>query len=144
MTLLERLTQEMKDAMKAGNKDRLGVIRMLLSDVKNIDLNPAKPTAEQVVEAYGKKLRKSIDEYEKIGRPVEVAQLKQELTVVEEFLPKKLGPQETEQLVDAFLAQNAFTEKDIGKATGMFMKANAGNVDASVVNPILKSKLAGK
>ena len=59
MELLDRLTQDMKTAMKAGQKDRLGVIRMLLSDVKNIDLDPKKPTAEQAVEAYAKKLRKS-------------------------------------------------------------------------------------
>src|SRR5690606_35384574 len=100
-TLLERLTEEMKTALKAGNKDRLAVIRMLLSDVKNVDLNPQKPTQEQAVEQYGKKLRKSVEEYEKIGRTEEVAKLKAELAVVEEFLPKKLGQAETEKLVDA-------------------------------------------
>ena len=73
MELLNRLTDDMKTAMKSGQKDRLSVIRMLLSDVKNIDLMPNKPTAEQVVEAYGKKLRKSMEEYEKIGKPDEVA-----------------------------------------------------------------------
>src|SRR6266487_2752656 len=69
MDLLNRLTQDMKAAMKSGQKDRLGVIRMMLSDVKNIDLMPNKPTAEQVVEAYAKKLRKGAEEYEKLGKP---------------------------------------------------------------------------
>lgn len=144
MTMLERLTDEMKTALKAGNKDRLGVIRMLLAEVKNIDLNPAKPTAEQVVEGYAKKLRKSVEEYEKIGRADEVAKLKSEIAVVDEFLPKKLGREETETLIDTFLAANSFTEKDAGKATGMFMKAHGSNVDAALVNPILRAKLAGK
>lgn len=144
MTMLERLTAEMKTAMKAGEKERLGVIRMLLSDVKNIDMNPAKPTAEQVVEAYAKKLRKSVDEYEKIGRPDESAQLKKEIAIVEEFLPKKADAAETERLVDAFLAANTFAEKDAGRATGAFMKQHGGNVEASLVAPLIKAKLAGK
>src|SRR5438874_750098 len=96
--LQTRLTEDMKTALKAGQKDRLMVIRMLLSDVKNIDLNPAKPTAEQVVAAYGKKLRKSIEEYEKLGKPDEVNKLKQEVAIVDEYLPKKLGPDETAKL----------------------------------------------
>ena len=68
MALLTKLQEDMKLAMKAGQKERLGVIRMLLSDVKNIDLNPVKPTAEQAVEAYAKKLRKSVEEYDKPGK----------------------------------------------------------------------------
>ncbi len=144
MTLLERLTQEMKTALKAGNKDRLMVIRMVLSDVKNIDINPAKPTAEQVVEAYAKKLKKSVEEYEKLGKADEVAKLKSEIAVVEEFLPKKLSKDDTEKLIDTFLAANAFTEKDAGKATGLFMKQHGASVDAGLVNPILRAKLAGK
>ena len=59
MDLLAKLQEDMKTAMRSGEKDRLGVIRMLISDVKNIDLDPKKPTAEQAVEAYAKKLRKS-------------------------------------------------------------------------------------
>lgn len=144
MTLQERLTDAMKAAMKAGEKDRLSVIRMVLSDVKNVDLNPAKPTQEQAVEAYAKKLRKSVEEYEKIGRTEEVAKLRGELAIVEEFLPKRLGREETEPLVDAFLAANAFGEKDVGRATGQFMKQHGTTVDASIVSPLLKSKLAGK
>jgi uncharacterized protein YqeY len=144
MAMLERLTDEMKTALKAGNKDRLGVIRMLLAEVKNIDLNPAKPTAEQVVEGYAKKLKKSVEEYEKIGKADEVAKLRSEIAVVEEFLPKKLSREETEKLIDTFLSANSFAEKDAGKATGLFMKQHGGEVDASLVNPILRAKLAGK
>jgi uncharacterized protein YqeY len=142
--LLNRLTEDMKAAMKAGQKDRLQVIRMLISDVKIIDMNPAKPTEQQAVEAYAKKLRKSAEEYEKIGRPEEVKKLKEELAVVEGYLPKKASAEETEKLVDEFLGKNAFTEKDTGKATGMFMKANAGMVEPGVVNGLMKRKLAGK
>jgi uncharacterized protein len=144
MELLNRLTDDMKTAMKSGQKDRLSVIRMLLSDVKNIDLMPNKPTAEQVVEAYGKKLRKSMDEYEKIGKPDEVAKLKTELAVVEEYLPKKASSEDTERLVDEFLSKNSFTEKQMGQAMGAFIKAHGAQVDKAKANELLRQKLAGK
>ena len=144
MELLNRLTEDMKAALKSGQKDRLGVIRMLLSDVKNIDLMPNKPTAEQAVEAYAKKLRKSVEEYEKIGRADEVAKLKSEIAVVEEYLPKKASAADTERLVDAFLAKNSFTEKQVGQAMGAFIKAHGAEVDKAKANELLRQKLAGK
>ena len=108
--LLVRLQDDMKSSMKSGQEDRLGVIRMLISDVKNIDLNPARPTAEEAVAAYARKLRKAVEEYEKVGRADEVAKLRQEIAVVEEYLPKKASAGDTEALVDQFLAANTFTE----------------------------------
>lgn len=144
MDLLTKLMDEMKSAMRAGQKDRLGVLRMLITEVKNIDLNPAKPTAEQAVESYAKKLRKSADEFAKVNRSDEVKKIETEISVVEEFLPKKLSREETSKLIDDFLVANSFTEKDAGKATGAFMKLHGSNVDASLVNPILREKLKGK
>lgn len=144
MTLLEKLQDEMKSAMKSGKKDRLSVIRMLISDVKNIDLASKPTTAEDAVNAYAKKLRKSAEEYEKIGRAEEVEKLKQELAVVEEFMPKRASPEETERLVLAFLSTHPFTEKQAGQATGAFMKAHGQQVEPSLVNGIVRKALAGK
>src|SRR5277367_3060986 len=97
-----RLHDDMKAALKSGQKERLSVIRMLLSDVKNIDLAPKPITAQETVAAYGKKLRKSIEEYERLGKSDEVAKLKFEISVVEEYLPKKASPQDTAKLVADF------------------------------------------
>jgi uncharacterized protein YqeY len=144
MELLNRLTEDMKTAMKSGQKERLGVIRMLLSDVKNIDLMPNKPTAEQTVEAYAKKLRKAMEEYEKVNKPDEVTKLKGELAVVEEYLPKKASSEDTERLVDEFLARNAFTEKQIGQAMGALVKTHGAAIDKAKANELLRRKLAGK
>jgi uncharacterized protein YqeY len=144
MDLLTRLQDDMKAAMKSGQKDRLGVIRMLISDVKNIDLDPRKPTAEDAVNAYAKKLRKSLEEYEKIGKADEAAKLRAEIAVVDEYLPKKAGRDETEKLVDAFLAGKSFNEKQVGQAMGAFMKAHGGQVDAGVANQLIKQRLTGK
>ena len=144
MDLLTRLQEDMKTAMKSGQKDRLGVIRMLISDVKNIDLDPRKPTAEQAVEAYGKKLRKSLEEYEKINQAEQAAKLKAEIAIVDEYLPKKASAGDTEKLVDDFLAANNFTEKQFGQAMGAFMKSHGAGVDPAAANQLLKKKLAGK
>ena len=144
MDLQTRLQEDMKTAMKSGQKERLGVIRMLLSDVKNIDLMPNKPTAEQAVEAYGKKLRKSLEEYEKLNQAEQVAKLKAEIAVVEEYLPKKASPADTERLVDEFIAKNSFTERQVGQAMGQFMKAHGGQIDPGLANKLLKQKLTGK
>ncbi len=144
MELLAKLQEDMKTALKAGQKDRLQVIRMLISEVKIIDLQPSKPTAEQAAESYAKKLRKSIEEYQKIGRSVEVAKIQQELAVVEEYLPKKANLGDTEALVDAFLAGKSFNEKQLGQAMGAFMKAHGQQVDPAVANQLLKARLTGK
>ena len=144
MELRERLQEDMKQALKSGQKDRLMVIRMLLSDVKNIDLAPRPTTAEEVVAAYGKKLRKSIEEYDKLGKPDQVQKLKFEISVVDEYLPKKASSEDTEKLVNDFLAKHTFTEKQFGQAMGAFMKAHGGSVDPATANQLLKKALAGK
>ena len=149
MPLIDTLTTDMKIAMKAGEKDRLTVIRMLISEVRNIDLQPSKPTAEQAVEGYLKKLKKTQEEFEKLNRGVEVAKLKEEVAIVEAYLPKKLPAAETQVLVTQFLAANSFTAKDAGRATGQFMKqhgagVNGVNVDAGIASGMIRDGLAGK
>jgi uncharacterized protein len=144
MDLQTRLQEDMKAALKAGQKDRLSVIRMMLSDVKNIDLAPKPTTAEEAVASYGKKLRKSVEEFEKLGKPEEVKKLRYEISVVEEYLPKKASTEQTETLVKEFLAKNTFTEKQFGQAMGAFMKAHGSKVDPGVANQLLRKGLAGK
>jgi hypothetical protein len=142
MQLLTRLQDEMKAALRAGQKERVGVIRMLMSDVKNIDLNPARPTPEQAVEAYTKKLRKSADEFAKVGRADEVTKLNAEIAICEEFLPKKLDEAATRELVVAFLKSTPFDARQAGQATGAFMKQHGGNVDAGLASRLIREQLA--
>jgi len=144
MDLLAKLQEDMKAAMKSGQKERLGVIRMLISDVKNIDLAPKPITAEETVAAYGKKLRKSVEEYEKLGKPAEVEKLRFEISVVDEYLPKKASPADTEKLISEFVEKNAYTEKQFGQAMGAFMKAHGGSVEPAVANQLLRKALSGR
>ncbi len=145
MDLLAKLQEDMKAAMKSGQKERLGVIRMPISDVKNVGIVASSAgTPELAVDAYAKRLRKSSEEYEKLGKADEIAKLKAELAIVEEYLPKKASAGDTAKLVDEFLAKNTFTEKQLGQAMGMFMKAHGGQVDGAQANALLKQRLAGK
>ena len=144
MELLTRLTEDMKVAMKSGQKDRLLIIRTLLSEVKNVGVVGTATSPENAIEQYAKKLRKGAEEYEKLGKADEAAKFKAELTIVGEYLPKKASAADTEKLVDEFLAKNSFSEKQLGQAMGMFMKQNAGKVDAGAANALLKQKLTGK
>ena len=144
MDLQTKLQEDMKLAMKAGQKDRLSVIRMLLSDVKVVDLASKPTTPQEAVASYGKKLRKSLEEFEKLGKADEVAKLIFEISVVDEYLPKKATPADTEKLVADFLAANSFTEKQAGQAMGAFMKAHGANVDPGLANQLVRKGLAGK
>ena len=144
MDLLQKLQDDMKAALKAGEKQKLAVIRMLLSDVKNIDLAPKPTTAEEVVAAYAKKLRKSREEYQRLARPQEVQTLDQEIAIVDSYLPKRASADETLKLVEAFLAAHSFAEKQLGQAMGAFMKQHGSAVDPAVANKLLREKLAGQ
>ena len=141
MELLGKLQEDMKTAMRARDQKRLDVIRMLISDVKIIDMAPKPTTAEEAVASYGKKLRKSLEEYQKLGKPDEVEKLKYEIGVVDEYLPKKASAEETDRLVDEFLKANSFTAAKFGQAMGAFMKAHGSQVDPGVANAALKKKL---
>lgn len=142
MDIVAKLTEDMKLAMKSGQKDRLQVIRMILSDAKVADLK--KITPEQAVDAYAKKLAKGIEEMTKYGKTADAEQLKTELLIVQEYLPKKASTEDTGRLVQEFLSKNTFTEKQFGQAMGMFMKAHGAQVDATEANRLLKAGLLGK
>lgn len=144
MDLQARLMEDMKSAMKSSDKLRLSVIRMLLSDVKNVDLLPEKPSPEQAVAAYGKKLRKSIEEYEKLGKKEQADQLRAEIAIVEQYLPKRASEEDTARLVEQFLSRHTFTEKQFGQAMGAFMREHGQQVDPGAANQLLKQKLAGR
>ena len=140
MDLLAKLQEDMKTAMRAKDQKRLDVIRMLLSDVKIIDMAPKPTTAEDAVAAYGKKLRKSVEEYQKLGKADEVEKLKWELGIVEAYLPKKASAEETERLVEEFLKANTFPAAKFGQAMGAFMKAHVPQVDPGLANAALEGK----
>jgi len=146
--LEERLNEEMKNALKAGNQERLGTLRMMRSQVlleKKKDasiqvLDDAKVL--EVLTAYAKKLRESAAEYEKLGQKDAAAKIRGEVAVVQEYLPAPLTPEETKSLVRAVVAElNASTVKDFGRVMKELTARAQGRADGKALSEMVRAAL---
>jgi uncharacterized protein len=149
----ERLTQAMKDAMRAKDQTRLTTIRLILSAIKDHDLG-IKPVGGKAGEPAGdaeitqilarmiKQRRDSIEAYEKAGRTELAQKEKDEITLIEEFLPKQLGEAETRAAVAAAIKEaGAASVKDMGKAMAILKQRYAGQLDFGKASALVKEML---
>lgn len=147
MSLKERITEDLKTAMKAQDKLKTSVLRMMLADIKIADTS-GKPKDQidyvEVVRGYYKKLRKTREEYERLQLPEKVQELDKELAIVEEYLPKQLSDDEIKKIVDETLEANKFTVKEMGSAMKLIMSKYGSTVDGKKVQTFLKEKLGAK
>jgi uncharacterized protein len=147
MSLQDRLGQEIKSAMLAKDAERLGALRMLKSTLGYILIEKKTETISDsdfisLVQKEIKKRRDSIEQFEKGGRPELAAKEKQEITVLESFLPQQLSPEELEQLVRAAIATTGATSK---KEMGLVIKAvqaqAAGRADGKAISQFVAKLL---
>ena len=148
MSLKEQLTNDMKEAMKAHEKDRLAVIRMVRGAIRQQEIDGKKElNDDDVIAVISKevKMRKdSIDEFTKGGRDDLVAKTQAEIDVLLPYLPQQLTEDEVRALVEAAVAKtNAATPKDMGKVMGVLMPQVKGRADGKMVNTIVRSFLQG-
>ena len=148
MTLKQQLTDDMKAAMRSGEKDRLGVIRLMLAAVKQrevderIELDDVQTLA--VLEKMVKQRKDSISQFEAASRQDLADIEKAEMKVIEVYLPAKLGEQEIDALIDAAIAETgASSARDMGKVVAAVKEKAAGRADMGVVSGRIKSRLAG-
>ena len=145
MTLQERLGQEIKTAMLAKDADRLNALRMLKSAIGYILIEKkaeALPDADfvTIVQKEVKKRRDSIEQFEKGGRPELAAKEKQEITVLENFLPQPLSAEDLEKLVRESIAETGATsKKEMGAVIKAAQAKPAGRADGKSI-----SQLVGK
>jgi len=136
---------QMVAAMKAGDKPRTQVLRMLLSEIKRVEADKPDADPQGAVSAYAKTLRKTMAEMEELKQPERVTQIKSELAIVDEFLPKQLDDATLLKVVsDALAALGPLTKKDTGRAIGAAMKAVAATgagADAGKVRALIESKI---
>jgi len=143
MTLQERLGQEMKAAMLAKDADRLSTLRMLKSVIGYVQIEKkteslTDPDVIAIVQKEVKKRRDSIDQFEKGGRPELAAKEKQEITVLETFLPRPLSPEELEALVRATIQElGATTKKDMGGVIKAVQAKSAGRAEGKAVSALV-------
>ncbi|WP_299345113.1 GatB/YqeY domain-containing protein [uncultured Pseudoxanthomonas sp.] len=148
MSLKQQLTDDMKAAMKAGEKDRLAVIRLINAAIKQrevderIELDDAAVLA--VLEKMVKQRKDSVSQFEAANREDLAAIERAELVVIDTYLPAKLGETEILAAIEAAVAETGATgPADMGKLMGVLKPRLAGQADMGQVSALIKKKLAG-
>ena len=148
MSLKQRLTDDMKAAMKGGDKHSLGVIRLVNAAIKQkevderIELDDTAVIA--VLDKMVKQRKDSVTQYQAAGRD-DLAQVElDEIVVIERYLPAKMGEAEILAAIDAAIAETgAAGPADMGKLMGVLKPLLAGQADMGQVSALVKKRLAG-
>jgi uncharacterized protein YqeY len=148
MSLKERLTEDMKQAMKSkeAGKLRLSVIRMVRANIKNVEIDSKQELSDDgvldVVAKEVKMRRDSIEEFKKGNRPDLVENLEQEVAILMNYLPEQLSEAEVRTLVEqAVVEAKAVSPKDMGKVMAVLMPKVKGRADGKLVNTIVRELL---
>jgi len=150
--LHQKISDNLKEAMKAGQEFEVGVLRMLLSSLHNKEIEKKgkglEPTLsdDEVIEVLSreaKKRKEAIEAYKK-GNRTDLAQKEtKELEIIEKYLPEQLSEEEVEKIIIAAIKKiGAVTVKDFGKVMGEAMKELKGKADASLVSEIARKRLS--
>lgn len=142
MSLSERLTHDIKESMKAKDKVRTQTLRMMLSEVKyaqaavGMDKTLDDAAVQKVFASYHKKLAKSLDEYPE-GEKRDA--IRDELKIVEDYLPKKASPAEMEAVIDQVM--QATSEREFGTLMKQVLAKLGGAADGKLVSEAIRKKL---
>jgi uncharacterized protein YqeY len=149
--LLEKIKNDLNQALKAKKAAEVSVLRLLLADLQNREIalrqaQDKKLTNEEVVAAIRKqlKLRKeAIAEYQKGGREDLESKEREEMKILSKYLPQMLSPEEIEKIIDASIEKTgAKSAQDFGKVMGEAMKSLKGQADGTEVAKIVKDHLS--
>lgn len=146
-TLKERVTEDMKTALRAREKDRLGALRLILAAIKQREIDSRAalddPQVLAVMDKMVKQRRESIDQFLRAGRDDLVAREQLELDVISTYLPEPLSDTEIDSLIDTVLAATgAVSMKDMGRAMGQLKPQLQGRADMAVVSARVKARLS--
>lgn len=144
MSMIEQMNEGIKEAMRSRDTIRLGTLRMLKSKILAVDARGNLPDVEvlKLFKTYLGNLQEAISDAERANRPETVAQLKSEMIIVQEFLPKALSPDETKKIVILAIAESgAKTKKDLGLVMKAIMKLN-NTVDGKLAKDLASELLA--
>jgi uncharacterized protein len=137
----------MKSSMKSGDKHRLGVVRLILAAVKQIEVDERIELDDTrilaVLDKMTKQRRESISQYGKAGREDLVAVEQAEIEIIQEYLPAALSEAEINDLVEQSIATTgAASIKDMGKVMGILKPQMQGRADMGKVSQLIKSRLS--
>jgi uncharacterized protein len=142
----ERLAEQIKEALKAGQKVRLGALRMLSSSVHNREVELRRElTPEEFVEVATREVKRrteAVEAYEKAGRTELAAKEREEREVLQAYLPAQLPDEEVEALVDEAIERTgASSMREMGQVMGFVMGRAKGRVDGGRVQALVRSRL---
>jgi uncharacterized protein len=148
MSLKQRLTDDMKTAMKAGEKERLGTIRLMNAAIKQKEVDERIEVDDSLVLAILEKMMKqrkdSVSQFEAANREDLAVIERAEMAIIEQYLPAKLGEAEILAVIDAAIADTgASGPADMGKVMGAIKPKLAGQADMGEVSKLIKQRLAG-
>ncbi|MEI8125860.1 MAG: GatB/YqeY domain-containing protein [Parachlamydiaceae bacterium] len=144
MTIVEKINEGIKEAMRSRDQIRLDTLRMLKSKILAVDARGNIPDAEvlKLFKTYFGNLQEALDQAQGANRPEIVEKLKRELIIVQEFLPKALSLEETTKIVEqAIVASGAKTKRDFGIVMKSIMSINNA-VDGKVAKDIVGQLLS--
>ncbi|WP_164216189.1 GatB/YqeY domain-containing protein [Virgibacillus sp. YIM 98842] len=147
MTLLEKLNQDMKQAMKNKDKQTLSVIRMVKASIQNESIKLGKETLSEdeeltVLSREVKQRKDSLQEFKSAGRDDLVEKTESELNILQEYMPEQLSNEELEEIIQSTIKEvNAASKKDIGKVMSAVMPKVKGKADGSQINKIVQKQL---
>lgn len=148
MSLKARITEDMKAALRGGEKLRLAAVRMLLAAIKQREVDERRELSDgdvlQVVEKAIKQRRESAAQFASAGRAELEARELEEARLLSQYLPARLSEAELSALIDAALqATGASTVKDMGKVMNELRSRVQGRADMAQVSSLVKARLAG-
>jgi hypothetical protein len=146
--LKAQIQDDMKTAMKAGDKRRLGAVRLILAALKQKEVDELKELTDQdvlqILEKMVKQRRDSITQYEQASRADLAEQEAFEIGVIQAYMPAALGEAEVAALIDAAIAATgAKSMQDMGKVMAQVKPQVQGRADMGAVSAFVKAKLAG-
>lgn len=148
--LSEKITEDMKAAMRAKDTTALNTIRMLKSSIKNAAIEKGGADAElsdaevsNVIRKEVKKRQDSIEQYESAGRPELAEKEKEEIEILNRYLPEPLSEAEIEKIVDEAIAETGATSrKEMGQVMKIVQEKTAGRADGKTLSQAVMAKLA--
>jgi|COG998Drversion2_1049125.scaffolds.fasta_scaffold163557_1 uncharacterized protein YqeY len=146
-TLKPQLTSDMKSSMKSGDKHRLGVVRLILAAIKQIEVDERieldNTRILAVLDKMAKQRRESISHYSDAGREDLVAVEQAEIEIIQEYLPAALSDAEINDIVEKSITDSgAASIQDMGKVMGLLKPQLQGRADMGKVSQLIKSRLS--
>ncbi|MFC5467101.1 GatB/YqeY domain-containing protein [Cohnella suwonensis] len=146
MNLADRLNEDMKQAMRNGEKFRLQTIRMVRASIKNQEIELRRPLDEnETLSVFSRELKQRRDsqaDFERGGRDDLVATVKAEIEIISEYLPRQLTEEEIKAIVVQTMQETGVSSKaELGKLMGALMPKVKGIADGKLVNAIVQQSL---